>query len=165
MIGGIYAGFNYLPSEHFLFGVEADMNYAGLDDENNLEFSGSKADNYLFGWNTGLQGSLRARAGFIAGNALLYATGGLALGNNTFEVFEEGSDSNSEDIDEMMVGWTAGGGVEYAFTAHWSARIEYRYTDFGDVTITPDISDYDGEYDDEIEVTQQSLMVGLGYAF
>ena len=29
------------------------------------------------------------------------------------------------------VGWTAGGGVEYAIDNNWSVRAEYRYTDFG----------------------------------
>ena len=28
-------------------------------------------------------------------------------------------------------GWTVGAGWEYGFTPNWSARLEYRYTDFG----------------------------------
>ena len=83
----------------------------------------------------------------MVGSALLYATGGLAIGQQSFEVHEKAPATNIENFDETMVGWTAGGGVEYAFSSNWTARIEYRYTDFGDVTITPSIYDYDGEYD------------------
>jgi outer membrane immunogenic protein len=30
-----------------------------------------------------------------------------------------------------MAGWLVGGGVEYALTEKVSARLEYRYSDFG----------------------------------
>jgi len=29
-----------------------------------------------------------------------------------------------------MTGWTAGGGIEYAFTSNWTAKVEYLYVDF-----------------------------------
>jgi outer membrane immunogenic protein len=31
-----------------------------------------------------------------------------------------------------MTGFTVGGGIEHAIDRHWTARIEYRFTDFGD---------------------------------
>ena len=101
----------------------------------------------------------------MVGSALLYATGGLAIGQQAFEVHEKAPATNIENFDETMVGWTAGGGVEYAFSSNWTARIEYRYTDFGDVTITPSIYDYDGEYDNDVEATQQNIMAGIAYRF
>ena len=32
------------------------------------------------------------------------------------------------------IGWTAGGGLEYAFMGAWSAKIEYLYADLGKAT-------------------------------
>lgn len=165
LMGGVYLGLNYMATETFLIGVEADLGYASLSDESYLDYEGVQDERYRYGWESGLQGSLRARAGIVAGNALLYATGGLAIGQQSFDVYERVSSTNFESFDETMVGWTAGGGLEYAFLSNWTARVEYRYTDFGDVTITADIYDYSGNYDDEIKVTQQSLMAGVAYHF
>ena len=41
----------------------------------------------------------------------------------------------STSASTTRVGWTAGGGLEYAVTNNWSIRAEYRYTDFGASTI------------------------------
>lgn len=165
LTGGVYLGLNYMATETFMIGVEADLGHASLSDESYLDYEGVQDERYRYGWESGLQGSLRARAGILAGNALLYATGGLAIGQQSFDVYERVSSTNFESFDETMVGWTAGGGLEYAFLSNWTARVEYRYTDFGDVTITADIYDYSGNYDDEIKVTQQSLMAGVAYHF
>jgi outer membrane immunogenic protein len=167
LLGGVYLGFNYMATETFLIGVEADLGYASLSDESYMDYEGvpDPDEEFLYGWETGLQGSLRARAGLIAGNALLYATGGLAIGQQSFNVYERASSTNFESFDETMVGWTAGGGLEYAFSSNWTARVEYRYTDFGDVTITPSISFLGGRYDQDFEVTQQSIMAGVAYSF
>jgi outer membrane immunogenic protein len=34
------------------------------------------------------------------------------------------------------VGWTVGGGIQYAITNNWSVRAEYRYTDWGRINNT-----------------------------
>jgi outer membrane immunogenic protein len=34
------------------------------------------------------------------------------------------------------VGWTAGAGLEWAFTGRWSAKLEYLYVDLGTFTNT-----------------------------
>jgi outer membrane immunogenic protein len=166
-IGGVYLGLNYMPTELLMIGVEADLVYADLSDESYRDRMGAPdpIEEYLYGWETGLQGSVRARAGVMLGNALFYGTGGLAIGKQSFDVYEFNSDTNAESFDETMTGWTAGGGVEYAFSSNWTARIEYRYTDFGDVTITPSIDDYNRNFDNDIEVTQQSAMAGIAYRF
>ena len=63
-------------------------------------------------------GTVRARADLAFDRVLIYATGGLAYGkvNNGF---------NSSD--DVSVGWTIGGGVEYAFTGDLSAKVEGLY--------------------------------------
>jgi opacity protein-like surface antigen len=33
------------------------------------------------------------------------------------------------------IGWTAGGGVDYAFTEHWIVRLEYNYFRFSSKSI------------------------------
>ena len=37
---------------------------------------------------------------------------------------------------KTTVGWTAGGGLEYAFLDNWSAKVEYLYVDLGTATCT-----------------------------
>ena len=34
---------------------------------------------------------------------------------------------------ETNVGWMVGGGVQYALTHHWSARVQYQFVDLGSV--------------------------------
>jgi len=80
-----------------------------------------------------IQGSVRGRLGVAFDRVLFYATGGAAFGDlrNTYvNTFNGLSDTYSH----TRVGYTVGGGVEYAFTNNFSVRVEYRYTDFGSFT-------------------------------
>ncbi len=77
-----------------------------------------------------IQGSVRGRLGIAFDRVLLYGTGGVAFGglqNNYFNPATGAIDS----LSRTRVGYTVGGGVEYAFTNNLSVRVEYRYTDFG----------------------------------
>lgn len=61
------------------------------------------------------------------------------------------------------VGWTVGGGVEYAFDPNWTIRAEYRYTDFG----TFDeylVKTYPGDYV-HLHVYDNAVRVGFSYKF
>ena len=49
----------------------------------------------------------------------MYVTGGLAYGGAERQLVGGGDNSNT--------GWTVGGGVEYAFTNNWTAKIEGLY--------------------------------------
>ena len=82
--------------------------------------------------NIDVQGSIRGRVGYAFDRVLLYATGGVAFaGINGSISTPFGYDSAST----TRVGWTVGGGLEYAITNNWSVRAEYRYAQFGHSTV------------------------------
>jgi outer membrane immunogenic protein len=80
--------------------------------------------------------TLRPRFGFAANNWLIYGTGGAAFGNFKHSMTESvaGAARTVADSD-TRAGWTAGGGVEYAFRNHWSLGVEYLFLDFGSTTL------------------------------
>jgi len=131
-LGGLHAGYNW-QSDSLVLGVEGDIEYADLDGDTDIIHSDDGTTNEDVGdarqeidW----LGSLRLRAGFTFDRALIYATGGLAVGGVEVSGFIDESDFDDSNSDTEW-GWTLGGGLEYAFTDELSARIEYRYTDLG----------------------------------
>ncbi len=101
--------------------------------------------------NHDIEGSIRGRIGYAWDRVLLYATGGVAFGGFKSTVYGTfagnviadtesglapiGPISGYNSASTTRVGWTVGGGLEYAVTNNWSVRAEYRYTDFGHATI------------------------------
>jgi outer membrane immunogenic protein len=74
-------------------------------------------------------GTARARLGYAYDTWLFYGTGGAAFGRvHTFiaNPVVPGFDGTKDRI-----GWTAGAGIEHAFTPHWSAKLEYLHVDLG----------------------------------
>jgi len=116
-VGG-YAGANYQWG-NFVIGGETDIVYPFRD--------GSSGG---FRVEQGLNGSLRARAGIALDRYLLYGTGGLAA--TDLEVSTGGASD-----DNVLWGWTAGAGVEGKVMDNVTARIEYRYTDYGAESFSP----------------------------
>ena len=133
VIGGAHVGYNYqTPGLPFLGGAYGASLVFGL--EGDVDGTSARATNVLgtiTATNTPtVQGSARGRLGVAFGRALFYATGGAAFGgfdNNYVNALNGLTDSSSR----TRVGYTVGGGVEYAFTNNWSVRVEYRRTDFG----------------------------------
>jgi len=102
-----------------------------------------------------IEGSIRGRIGYAWDRVLLYATGGVAFGGFSGNVsgnFPGGTYltpdgeggfigtpfspfGGSASASQTRVGWTVGGGIEYAVTNNWSVRAEYRYTAFGHSTV------------------------------
>jgi outer membrane immunogenic protein len=138
-VGGAQIGYNYQIGA-FVLGVETDIQYADLGgDRNNvglLGFDNEDGDDYF--------GTVRARAGVAFDRALVYATGGFAYG-----------DSNG--------GWTAGGGIEYAFTNNLTAKVEGLY-----VNLNNDRNRFDGVvgFDNGRNDTEFGVVrAGLNYKF
>jgi outer membrane immunogenic protein len=68
----------------------------------------------------------------------MYTTAGLAFGGASASSGSVGTDGFIVDTfagssSATRVGWTAGGGAEYAFTDHWIGRAEALYYDLGTV--------------------------------
>ena len=63
---------------------------------------------------------------------------------------------------ETMFGWTAGGGVEWAYAAKWTAKVEYAYFDFGNLDTTGS-SNFAEHERQSIDVTAQTVKIGVNY--
>ena len=94
-----------------------------------------------------VQGSIRGRLGIAWDRVLIYATGGVAFGGFNTDITVAGTDFfgtpvfGSGNRSTTRVGWTVGGGLQYAMTNNWSVRAEYRFTDFGRINQTGIFSD------------------------
>jgi outer membrane immunogenic protein len=124
VVGGAHIGYNYQIAQ-FVLGLEGDVNGSG--------YQGSGFNNagiVQHSTREDIQGSIRGRVGAAWDRALIYATGGVAIGS-LHNSYLNTSDGRSDTFDTTRVGWTVGGGVEYAITNNWSLRAEYRYTDYG----------------------------------
>lgn len=122
VIGGAHIGYNYQLTNNLVAGLEGDV-----------EGTSTKATTVYPAfngvYNEGTLGSLRGRVGYAFDRALFYATGGVAVGGITDNY--KGSAGVST---HTRIGYTIGGGVEYAIDHNWSVRAEYRYTDLGHST-------------------------------
>ena len=140
-------GFNYQMGA-IVVGIEGDLNWADIGRNGNSNFGGS----YTFVGTPGLAfappaatvatngngidwfGTIRARAGVAFDRALIYGTGGFAFGSggNNGNGFCGGLAFGCGNDDDWRGGWTAGGGVEYAFTNNLTAKVEGLYVNLGD---------------------------------
>ncbi|KAF2990142.1 porin family protein [Methylocystis sp. MJC1] len=112
VVGGGQLGFNYQLGRYFVIGAENDFQGSSLTARDD----GPNHRDASLPW----FGTARGRIGFALAEPrlLFYGTGGLAFGQP--KVAGDG---------KLRVGWTAGGGVEWAFLPKWSAKLEYLYTD------------------------------------
>jgi len=126
--GGVQLGFNS-QSGNFVFGAEADLAFAGISGATacpNPAFSCRSNINWL--------GSARARVGYAFDRAMIYATGGLGFGGVRIETINVTTVGQHRG----MLGWTLGGGAEFALGKNWSVKAEYAYYDFGRANFTVD---------------------------
>ena len=154
--GGLL-GYNY-QLDRIVLGVEADFNSADLKSSRGGStaaafdvgrFGGrgggggrftTVTGNYNFQTTSKIDwfGTVRGRIGFVpAERLLIYGTGGLAYGEVKTHIANSEVFSNDVsrlwlgDNSYVRVGWTAGGGLEYAFTNNRTLRGEYLYVDLG----------------------------------
>lgn len=148
-IAGLQLGGDYQFPSNVVIGALVDIYYSDANDTFNYfdEYTTESKIRYF--------GTGRVRAGYAIDKFLPYLTGGFAWANNEINDSVYGSDSQTH------FGWTAGVGVEYAFTQNWTLKAEYLYTDFGSKTYT--FPDENGSYD--VGLKSQTATIGVNYRF
>ena len=145
LVGGFQSGLRWQWSS-IVLGVEQDFQWADV----NRSFTAAAPGPTSIGpFQTGdtfstkleWQSATKAQVGFAWDRFLIYATGGLqtaAMSTSAFFVGDAGvratpALSFSND-NKYHIGWTAGGGAEWAVTNSVSIGIEGRYFDLGSET-------------------------------
>jgi outer membrane immunogenic protein len=151
-IGGGQAGYNWQTGA-FVLGVETDFDGTTLSKSFNnvgVPFAGASVPALLAGDFLSVNGkaslswlgTTRARLGFVAtpdNRLMIYATGGVAYGggSSNFSAFDSTTGSFwTGSPSSTRVGWTIGGGVEYAVTNNITIKGEYLYADLGSTSFS-----------------------------
>jgi len=162
-MGGGQLGYNFqftYSGLNFVSGIETDFQgvaasssngrYAGMGHHGSQErypFWGSiNKEIYYIG--TG-----RGRIGYLLSpTTLIYGTAGVAYAgvnmtndvgiNELHGTLSAGQADHvpglgNSNYSNVMVGWTAGGGLEWMFMQNWSAKVEYLYYDLGNAVTNP----------------------------
>lgn len=165
VIGGGYIGYNWLAGQSFVLGLEGDIEGSGIQQNRTVAALpvlglgvGLALGNSINISNT-FRASVRARAGVTMDRALLYVTGGMAYGQ--FAATMRWGNALSETWSNGRAGWTVGAGLDYALTNNWIARVEYRFTSYGNFSRVSPI--FGGTITQR--VNDNAIRVGVAYKF
>ena len=143
---GAYSGWNF-QNGNIVYGVEGDAGYNAA--------KAGKIGQTEASVKTGFEGSLRGRLGYDMGTFMPYVAAGVAGTQLKY---------NSDDLGAkktFRAGWTAGIGTEAKLTDSITARVEYRYSDFGkkNVQLSP------VAYIPDSTFKTHEIRMGVGYKF
>ncbi|MEN6438643.1 MAG: outer membrane protein [Syntrophobacter sp.] len=176
VVGGLQAGYNYQLG-CFLVGIEADFSGSGMSgsqtvspiaQNNGAPFSGALTAHQETNW----FGTLRPRLGYTVMPTLLaYGTGGLAYGDVSYSANTDyragGGVFYPASFSKTRVGWTVGGGFEYAVSKNWTVKTEYLYMDLGSesAVANANIGMPPFQVGYSWKTTAQIINIGLNYKF
>ena len=165
--GGVAVGCDSAPiGGVVVIGVEADIQWSGLESTEEEDFDARPSENPLFtveGRSEEVTSELdwfstvRARAGITPTNRVfVYGTVGVVwgdVGSETNVDFENdvggglgvySGAEHSGDESEIAFGGVIGGGAEVAFNDRWSAKFDYLYLRFEDIDYESELTEPDG---------------------
>lgn len=163
-IGGGQIGYNYQLSSSFVIGIEADIDGAAINGVSGASsaatlpaaLAATQNVTQAVGFthvDSGLDylGTLRGRIGYLVTPALLaYVSGGFAYGgawatvsqrsaenftSETGRVFHTAAWTGAGSQNQLMTGWTAGGGFEWLVAPNWSLKAEALYWSLGNLNV------------------------------
>lgn len=169
--GTAIIGYDWPVAQNFLLGVFADFDFQKKTGEFRHEVSPPYAGGNDFTgqiWNVGLgnTATVGARAGvLVTPSVLLYGLVGWSWSNATLGYFEGCIPNDCANLaysqSHSVNGATFGAGIEALLAQHVSARVEYRFTDFGSITSSGAGNGFSGVT--TADVTDQSVRVVLTF--
>ena len=164
--------------EGALFGVGVGYDFdlggivAGVEGEFSESTGKQELDETLDGINftssvkTGRDLYVGGRIGFRAGpSTLVYAKGGYT--NTAIEAGFETDDDRFE-FDSNVDGWRLGAGIEQLFGPNAYGKIEYRYSNYGNLDFSDDfdLNDFEAEdFNTDIDLDRHQIVAGVGFRF
>ncbi len=162
--GGLQLGYDYMLPSRLVLGIVADMSSGGTKTATIADASGSSANQMtVFDSET-----IRGRVGYAADNILLYATGGFAWSNAQFVrtqltgALNGATAATDEATNKGLLGWTAGGGIAYAFAQNWNVFVEYRNTGFAAASLALPFSQLTATSTTTVSIVEMGLNYKLG---
>jgi outer membrane immunogenic protein len=150
-LAGGTLGYNYQTGS-WVWGLEGDFDWADVKDDVACgAFTCRTKQHWL--------ATARGRVGYAFDRWLPYFTGGGAFGRIQAKSTNPAAPGDSNN----QVGWTVGGGIEYAFVGNWSAKIEYLYVDLGKFNCG--ISCAVGATTNNVSFTENVVRAGFNYKF
>jgi opacity protein-like surface antigen len=166
VIGG-QIGCDYQFASNVVIGIEGSASGSTMRGSTNVGLPlGNPGDLALVQANTDFLASVTGRIGYAFDTVLLYAKGGFAVAGDKYNVssgdFGGLGPYKFQGLDNRY-GWTAGGGVDWAFSRHWSMNVEYDYYRFGNgpILMSDGINGFSGVVD--VKQTVQVVKVGVNF--
>jgi outer membrane immunogenic protein len=170
-LAGVIAGHNWQRGA-WVAGVEAEIGYLGLDgsaiDPNGTATGTPDTRTKI---ESDFHATFVGRLGAAIGGTLFYLKAGGTLLNAQASTIDPcvqppatcGTGTLTMHGSKLMLGWTAGGGVEWAVNPRWTAKLDYAYSDFGRIE-TGGPSNVAGEfYRQRVDVTAHAVKIGINY--
>jgi outer membrane immunogenic protein len=132
VLGGGQLGCNYQFAPNWVIGIEGDGEAADIKGDVTESFLNPIGPTTVTGTahaQTDWLASATGRLGWTWDRVMLYAKGGAAWAGDKYSAdlpaFNEHIETNV-----TRLGWTVGGGLEWAFWNNWSAKVEYDFYNF-----------------------------------
>ena len=164
VIGG-QLGCDYQFAPNWVVGIEGAASGATMKGSTSVGLpAGFPGDQALVSSRTDFLPSITGRLGYAIDHTLLYGKAGVAWASSKYTVVGslQGTGLDFEGFD-TRTGWTAGAGVEWAFSRNWSVNVEYDYYSFGSGTtsLSDNINGFAGQVDAKQSI--QVIKAGLNF--
>lgn len=169
LIAGGQLGWNWQVGS-LVLGIESDIGFLDADGSDRA----GPANDTLYSIDLGFYATATARLGWAWEQLLIYAKGGAVFADLDASLVDTcttgpcGLGAINAGNDEMETGLAVGGGLEWAFSAAWSAKVEYLFLNFSDVDMTGTVSAGPAtgvvdRFDAEADI--HTVKIGINYRF
>jgi outer membrane immunogenic protein len=162
LAGGTF-GYNYQLGNNIVIGFEDDISWTNskgtagyIAPFGPLTNTAETSQSWLY--------TTRGRLGYAWNRWMVFGTGGAAFTDEGVQLCNVAFGCGSQS--HVVAGWTAGGGVEYAFADSWSAKLEYLHNDFGSQYFSRTLDSGGGAFHArDVTLTNDIVRAGVNYKF